>query len=135
MYNNAKNKILIKAIATILLFVMVFQFMPNIVIAVNEMTDNNESAKNLEEHIRKTQEEIETQEPVIIGEIEEQRTLNEKHFLMSDGIIVASVFPSNIHYEKDGKLLDADNTLEEVTDTKESLRKKIQMYFKKKRWN
>ena len=46
-----KNKILKKTIATMLLFVMVFQFMPNIVIAVNDMTKNDKTIESLEKHI------------------------------------------------------------------------------------
>ena len=116
-----KNKILKKTIATMLLFVMVFQFMPNIAIAVNHMTKNDKTIESLEKHIEETEEAKQAETPVAIGEIEEQRTLNEKHFLMSDGTITATIFPSNIHYKENGKLVDADNTLEEVTDTKETL--------------
>lgn len=47
-------------------------------------------------------------------EIEEKRTLNEKHFLQKDGSIVASVYPMNVHYNSNGKLEDINNSLEEV---------------------
>lgn len=71
-----KNKILKKTIATMLLFVMVFQFMPNIVIAVNDMTKNDKTIESLEKHIKETEEAKEAKEaevPVVVGELEEQK--------------------------------------------------------------
>ncbi len=123
MNKKIENKFLKKTIATMLLFVMVFQFVPNIVIAINQTTKDEETLERMNEHIKKTTEENAEKEPTVIGELEDQRTLNEKHFLMSDGTILATIFPNNIHYEKEGKLLDVDNTLEEVLDQKETLRK------------
>ena len=111
-----------KTIATILVFVMVFQFAPNIVLAINEKTNDSKKLQELEEHIQSEAEKIKEKEAKIIGELENERTLNEKHFLREDGSIVATIFPSNIHYEKDGILIDVDNTLEEVSDTKETLK-------------
>ena len=128
MQKHLSPKKLKKTIATILVFVMVFQFVPNIVIAVNMNAVINkaetkaDATKSLEEHLEKESKERKKTEPIIIGELEEERTYTEKHFLRSDGSIVASIFPSNVHYEKDGKFLDVDNTLEEITDTKETLK-------------
>lgn len=128
MQKHLSPKKLKKTIATILVFVMVFQFVPNIVIAVNMNAVINkaetkaDATKSLEEHLEKETKERQKIEPIIIGELKEERTYTEKHFLRSDGSIVASIFPSNVHYEKNGKFLDVDNTLEEVTDTKETLK-------------
>ncbi len=128
MQKHLSPKKLKKIIATILVFVMVFQFVPNIAIAVNinavinKMEAKVDMPKSLDEHLEKQAKEQEKAEPVIIGELEEERTYTEKHFLRSDGSVVASVFPSNVHYEKDGKFLDVDNTLEEVIDTEEKLK-------------
>lgn len=36
-----------------------------------------------------------------------------KHFRRSDGSYVAAIYSEPVHYEKDGKLLDIDNTLVE----------------------
>lgn len=47
----------------------------------------------------------------IIGEVEEKRTANEKHFLMSDGTIQAAIYNEAVHYEKKGKFVDIDNLL------------------------
>ncbi len=68
-----KNKILKKTIATMLLFVMVFQFMPNIVIAVNDMTKNDKTIESLEKHIKETEEAKEAEAPIVVGELEEQK--------------------------------------------------------------
>ena len=123
MNNKIKTQILKKTIATILVFVMVFQFTPNIVIAVNQMTNEEKVSSGLEEQLITTKEKINNEKPTVVGELEEERNLNEKHFLMSDGTIIATIFPSNIHYEKNGKLLEIENTLEETTDLAETLRK------------
>ena len=56
-----------------LLFVMVFQFMPNIVIAVNDMTKNDKTIESLEKHIKETEEAKEAEVPIVVGELEEQK--------------------------------------------------------------
>jgi len=131
MHKSFNQKIVKKTIATMLVFVMVFSFMPNIVVAFNtntisEIISDMNTSETLEKHLRKESEKAKTKEPVIVGELETERTLIEKHFIMSDGSIMASIFPSNIHYEKDGKFFDVDNTLEEIMDTKETLKRKIE---------
>ena len=40
----------------------------------------------------------------ILGEDVSKRTLNEKTFLMSDGSKMVTMYSTNIHYEKNGKL-------------------------------
>lgn len=60
----------------------------------------------------------------IIGEIIEKRTLNEKHFLNKDGTIVASVYPMNVHYEENGKLVDIDNSLSDSNEEKSMVENK-----------
>jgi len=52
-----------------------------------------------------------TEEIEVIGEIKEKRTLNEKHYLLSDGSMKAVIYPENVHYEENGELVDIDNTL------------------------
>ena len=49
-------------------------------------------------------------------ELKEKRKLKEKHFLREDGTIVAKVFNENVHYFKDGKYEDIDNSLNETSD-------------------
>lgn len=47
----------------------------------------------------------------ILGKDVSKRTLNEKTFLMSDGSKMVTMYSTNIHYEKNGKLEEIDNSL------------------------
>lgn len=64
-------------------------------------------------------------EPDILAEDETKREPGVKHFRRSDGSYVAAIYSEPVHYEKDGKLLDIDNTLVEkdgyYTNTANSL--------------
>jgi len=60
----------------------------------------------------------------IIGENVEKRTRNEKHYILEDGTQIATVYPSNVHYEENGELLDIDNSLEEIKDEEENYKNK-----------
>lgn len=54
----------------------------------------------------------ETAEPaVIVAEIPEGRSEYFKEFLLSNGLHMATVYADAVHYEKDGKWEDIDNTL------------------------
>lgn len=54
----------------------------------------------------------ETAEPaVIVAEIPEGRSEYSKEFLLSNGLHMATVYADAVHYEKDGKWKDIDNTL------------------------
>ena len=44
-------------------------------------------------------------------ELIEKRKPREKHFLREDGTILAEVYDTDIHYLKDGKYEEIDNTL------------------------
>ena len=90
-----------KTIATLLVCTMVFQLWPQNVIY----------AKKIEEGMTKI--DIQKKESKIVGEDVSKRTENEKHFLLEDGSMIAAVYPENVHYEKDGKLEEIDNTLVE----------------------
>ena len=59
-------------------------------------------------------------EAVIVGEIADGRTEYSKEFLLSDGLHLATVYPEPVHYMKDGKWEDINNTL--VADGKGSYR-------------
>lgn len=61
----------------------------------------------------------------IIGEITDKRDINIKHFKKDDLTFEADVFPFAVHYQKDGKWQDIDNTMvdgkdEENNDTLEN---------------
>ena len=44
-------------------------------------------------------------------ELIEKRGFREKHFLQKDGTIIAKMYDVDIHYLKDGKFEEIDNTL------------------------
>lgn len=124
MENNTKKPkiMLMKSIAVILINIMVLQFFPAIVFGMQQ-TDLLESDEmnETEEMIVEDENVIPQDTTEIIGEIEEKRTLNEKHFLQNDGTILAAVYPSDIHYEVDGKLVDINNSLEETNEDEGTL--------------
>jgi len=45
-------------------------------------------------------------------ELINKRKLREKHFLQEDGTIIAKVYNRNVHYLKDGKYEEIDNSLQ-----------------------
>lgn len=97
-----------KIIAITLVFVMVFNF-GSVTLAASlnliENTDSNDATvpgQNIQ------QEELE-----IVGEDETKRTLTEKHFILNNGTTLVAKYAENVHYEKDGKMEDVDNSLEE----------------------
>lgn len=49
-------------------------------------------------------------------EIISKRGKREKHFLQKDGSIIAKMYSDIIHFKKDGKYVDIDNTLEKYGD-------------------
>ena len=69
--------------------------------------------------------EVESQ---IIGEVVEKRTLNEKHFLLKDGTMYLAMYPSNVHYEENGKLIDIDNSLQETNEEGGTLENKTNSF-------
>ena len=50
-------------------------------------------------------------ETEIVNEIEERRETNVKHFRMSDGSVMAAVYPEAVHKMEDGHFVEIDNTL------------------------
>ena len=98
-----------KTIASILITIMILQLFPAIVFGIqqsNTIQDENRVVENIKDDSLNDSTEI-------IGEIVEKRTLNQKHFLQEDGNIITAIYPSNIHYEENGQLLDINNLLEE----------------------
>ncbi len=63
-------------------------------------------------------------------ELIEKRKLNEKHFLQEDGTIVAKVYSSNVHYLKDGKYEEIDNTLIKKEDYYTNKKNDYKVLFK-----
>lgn len=105
-----KPKILMKVIAVILTSIMILQLFPAIVFGVQQSANSN---NNIEQNTTDNQLVSNSE---IVGEIVEKRTLNQKHFLQEDGNIITNIYPSNIHYEENGQLIDINNSLEESNE-------------------
>lgn len=56
----------------------------------------------------------------IIRELEEKRNENTKYFLKNDGTYEAVLYEDPVHYLKDGKWADIDNSLEDKGNHYES---------------
>lgn len=110
------KKTITKAINLFLITVLLINIMPVQVLAVTI------DSFNIEQDIKKpiiqppangNEEEL---IPLAIGEIYDKRTLNEKHILMDNGSIRAYVYDTDVHYNKNGKFFDIDNTLFKKND-------------------
>lgn len=133
-----QNHILKKSITILCIIVMLFCFLPMNVFAeairqgvqteieaipeekienalgtAEEIEDSSQTQIQAKENYKTTQ---------ILREQVEKRKTNEKHFLLEDGTEVVAIYPSNIHYKENGKLVDVDNTLEGKQDKKEVLK-------------
>ena len=105
---------IISVVLTVIMFFSVFSAAnPVIAAEVQELTTENTAEKAESDNI--TQEDTESEssesESQIIGEDESRRTADTKHFIMSDGSRKAVVYGNAVHYEKDGKWNEIDNTL------------------------
>ncbi len=100
-----------KIIAFILMFVMIFNFGSVSLAEGLKLAQGKEDS--LEEPVI-TNSNTEEEELEIVGEQIDKRKLNEKHFTLSNGSTLVAMYSENVHYEKDGKMVDIDNSLEEV---------------------
>ena len=119
MVKNTKInlKVLVKIIATILIMIMSLQFFSPVALGVKKLNILEKVNVRNEVQTAKTDNSNNTSGTTeIIGEIPEKRTLNQKHFLQNDGTILTAIYPNNVHYEQDGKLVDIDNTLEDINE-------------------
>ena len=115
--NKKRSKSLYKIIACILTIIMIVQVFSPIVYGMNE-TDETQDIK-IENKTDNTDDNNKVNSDKLIGEIIEKRKLNQKFFLQEDGNIRTAIYPMNIHYEQDGKLLDIDNSLESTNESGE----------------
>ena len=120
----------LKVIAILIIIVMTFNFFTPITYGVNVLkqrstTNTNEAISTQSEKENNEQlgepyrEPIRSKEydtPLIVGEDIEKRTLDTKYFLLSNGDTIAAKYSSNVHYEKDGKLENINNSLINGTD-------------------
>ncbi|MBE6714515.1 MAG: DNRLRE domain-containing protein, partial [Ruminococcaceae bacterium] len=102
-------------LSVLLSIVIAFQSLPIYAIAAGRgNAAESEGTAPVENAVLKSENSIESL-PYILGELTEERTENMKVFRMSDGSYTAAVYPVQIHFEKDGEMLEIDNSLEEVT--------------------
>ena len=113
-----RNKTLVKITAIFLTAIIILQLFTPIALGIQE--DNKTQIPEIiaEEQNSKSTTELTNSEAEteIIGEITEKRTLNQKHFLQNDGSVVAAIYPTDVHYEQDGRLVDIDNSLEYIDE-------------------
>lgn len=95
-----KTKTWLRIVSIVLSFVLCIQLCTTIVFAKEE---NDTSLEETEVAA------------LLVGELTEKRSANEKHFLYDDGTIVAAVYPTAVHYQsEDGSWQDIDNRLTEA---------------------
>lgn len=68
-------------------------------------------------------------------ELVEKRKAKEKHFLQDDGSIVAVMYNDNVHFKKNGKYEEIDNTLIEENDYYYNSNNDYKVYFNKNNKN
>ena len=103
--------------AAILCAILVFQSLPVSAVSdalKNGQAENSESTDSTEEATAVSGENTDS-EPYILGEVIEERTEDTKIFRMSDGSYTAAVYPTQIHYEKDGAMEEIDYRFKEVS--------------------
>ena len=149
--NKSKGGILmykkLKVIAILVVIVMTFNFFTPIIYGVNVLKQrttvntneliNRQSEDNNSEQLGEPyREPIRSKEydtPLIVGEDIEKRTLDTKYFVLSNGDTIAAKYSSNIHYEKDGKLENINNSLiNGIDDEKDSVLENKSNNFKVK---
>ena len=123
------NYIRTKVIAILCVFVMTFCFLPMNVFAMSIRQQIQEN--NLQEEMQEEEQLFEQEEEIavddyknkrILREETEKRKTNEKHYILEDGTKLVTMYPANIHYKENGKLVDVDNSLEAIKDKKETLK-------------
>ncbi len=102
MSTNAKK--VIKSIALVMSFILVIYFLPLHGMTVLAETSPDVTATSAEMVSEATT-------PSILCEDESLREENVKRFLMSNHTYRAVVYSTPVHYQKDGKWVDIDNTL------------------------
>lgn len=119
MWKNIKikSKVLVKTIASTLITIMLLQLFSPIAIGVKEINMFQKMVvKNYDENVSLDNLTSSSSSTELIGEITEKRSLNQKNFLQTDGTILTAIYPTNVHYELNGELVDIDNSLEDIDE-------------------
>lgn len=101
------RKTLLKITSTLLSLVMLLQLLPVQIFATELQAESNDTAT------------LQTaSEAHVVAELPEERTAYTKTFRLSNGLNMAAVYNDPVHYKKDGKWAEIDNTLKlSGTDT------------------
>lgn len=105
-----------RVLSIVLLISLLSQTLPSNVVAIDatEIAD----VSNYAEALAPLSEDIVYSQPeksisTIVGEEEELREINVKHFRRDDGSFLAAVYNTPVHYKSDAGWQDIDNTLGE----------------------
>lgn len=114
------NNIFTKIMVSVVIVSMILQLFSTTIYAVESLT---ESTSTTEQSTVSEEQNSTIQEPSkeIKSEIIEKREENIKYFLLEDHTIQAAIYETPVHYMKDGKWEDIDNSLVETTDTESEL--------------
>lgn len=63
---------------------------------------------------------IQKEQPYILQELEENRTINTKQFLMNDNTVQAVMYNEPVHYEENGEWEEIDNSLDYQESTNDN---------------
>ena len=117
-----KHKML-KLLSLILAVIMTVQLIPQSVFsaAAQSISEALEEETIIYENEESENETVDEQENelTVIGEDKSRREANVKHYIMSDGSMMAVSYSQDVHYEENGEWIDIDNSLSEE-DAKDS---------------
>ena len=100
-----------RLISMLLVIVMVMYMLPISSFAVEDPENNAESISN---NTTSDMEQVDMEEVCVLEEITENRTEFTKEFMLSNGLHMAAVYPTAVHYQENGQWQDIDNTLKTV---------------------
>ncbi len=121
-YMQAKN--FVKKLLTLILVVIIVENGLSTSALASSLNDN-ELVKKVEKTANITE------DAVAIKEIKSERTENSNTYLMSDGSKKLEIFSENIRYEKDGKWIDYDSSISNLTKEESLNLKEIVDYAQK----
>lgn len=111
MKEKLRTKIVVKLILILLISAILLNYNPGIVIAFNMIRDKESETNKTDSIVQ--EKDIRESESKILGEDIQKRELDKKTFIMDDGTKMVTMYPTNVHYEKAGNLIDIDNSLVE----------------------
>ena len=125
-----KYKIYVKILSILLVCTLLLQNTPPIVISAH--TSGIETIDSKEQPLEQPPEQVPLEEAYILYELEEKRTVDTKHFLMSDRSVLAAVYEKPVHYYEDEKWKEIDASPKESGDELEITKNAFETKFSKK---